>query len=110
MGPSGSRPAHLHPGGMSDPLDRDREDLALAVGRTMPLAREDGGDLIVIHASAREGKRAIAHFHSSRQLGDSVDPPLDFEVGYGPAAPHDPDGSDVVFAAVEHDLVDQTPQ
>lgn len=55
MGPSGSRPAHLHAHGMPDSLDRDRKDFSLSVGRTMPLAREDGGDLIVIHAGPREG-------------------------------------------------------
>ena len=95
---------------MPDLLDRDREDLALAVGRTMPLAREDGGDLIVIHASTREGERAIAHFLSSRELDDGVDPPLDLKLGHSPATRNDPDRGDVVFAAIEHDLVDEASQ
>ena len=50
----------------------------------MPLAREDGGDLIVIHASTHEGERAIAHFLSSRELGDGVDPSLDLKLGHSP--------------------------
>ena len=73
----------------------------------MPFAREDGGDLIVIHASTREGERAIAHFHSSRELGDSVDPPMDLKLGHSPAAPDDPDRGNIVFAAVKHNLVDE---
>jgi hypothetical protein len=95
---------------MPNSLDRDREDLALAVGRAMPLAREDGGDLIVIHAGTREGEHAIAHFLSTCELGDSVEPPLDLKLGHSPAAPNDPDRGDVVFAAVEHDLVDEASQ
>lgn len=75
----------------------------------MPLARKEGGDLIVIHAGARERERAIAHFLSSRELFDGVDPALDRQLGHSPAAPNDPDRSDVMLASVEHDFVDETP-
>jgi hypothetical protein len=109
--PSGAWLIHLNAGGMPDSLNRDREDhLALAVGRTMPLARKDGGDLIVIHAGTREGEHAFAHFLSSRELGDEVDPALDRQLVHSPAAPNDPDRGVVMFAAVEHDLINQAPQ
>ena len=35
---------------------------------------------------------------------------LDCKVGHGPATPDDPDGGDVVLAAVEYDFVDKAPQ
>ena len=65
---------------------------------------------IVGHASASEVEHSIAHFRSSRELGDGVDPHLDLEIGHSAAAPDDPDRGDIVLTAVEHNLVDKTPQ
>jgi hypothetical protein len=76
----------------------------------MPLAREDRGDLVIVHAGAREIERLIARFRSTRELFYRTDPPPDLEVGHCPDAPDDPDRGDLVFAAVERDFVDETPQ
>ena len=43
-------------------------------------------------------------------FNDCVDVHLDFDVAYSAAAPDDPDQSDIVLTAIEHDLVDETPQ
>ena len=67
MPPPGALHRYRHPGGVSDSLDGHREDFVLAVGGAMPLAREDRGDLIVVHSGAREIERLIAHFRSTRE-------------------------------------------
>ena len=110
MGPSGAWLAHLIPAARRIRCTVIGRTLSLAVGRAMTLAREDRGDFVVVHASAREGERAIAHFRSSREFGDGVDPHLDLKIGHGAAAPDDADRGDIVLAAIEHDLVDKAPQ
>src|ERR1700691_1554990 len=76
----------------------------------MPLACEDGCDLIVVHAVARKTEHAISHLHPSRELSYRTDPSPDLEVCHRSAAPDDPDRRALVFAAVEHHFGDETPQ
>src|SRR6516164_9157012 len=76
----------------------------------MSRCRKHGGNLIVGHALAREAEYAVEHFYRSGELGDRVDLHLNLEIGYGADAPDDADQGDVVFAAVKHDLVDETAQ
>lgn len=86
MGPSSSWLTYSNTGGMPDSWTVIGRTPSSLLGRTMPLACEDGGDLIVIQARAREGEHTIARFGPSRQLGDSVDPSRDRKVGHAP--PH----------------------
>ena len=76
----------------------------------MTLIGKGGSDFFVANATAGEMEYPVTHFRSSREFGDGVDLQLDFEAAHSAAAPDDPDKSDVVFAAIEHDLVDKTPQ
>ena len=77
MRPTGTLHRYWDPGGMSDSLDGDWEDLGLAVWGAMPLGGEGGGDLIVVHSSARESERLIAHLHSPRKFSNGIDPPAE---------------------------------
>ena len=110
MGPPAAWLAHLDAGAAPDPPHRDWKDLFLAVRGAMTLTGEDRGDLIIGHAIAGKIEHTVAHFRSSGELGDGVDPHLDFEIGHGTAAPDDPDRGDIVLAAIEHDFFDETPQ
>jgi hypothetical protein len=47
---------------------------------------------------------------SPRELEDGVDLQLDFQIGRSAAPPDDPDQSDIVLTAVEHNFVNETPQ
>ena len=75
MRPTGTLHRYWDPGGMSDSLDGDWEDLGLAVWGAMPLGGEGGSDLIVVHSSACERERLIAHLHSPRKFSNGIDPP-----------------------------------
>jgi hypothetical protein len=110
MNPPVARLAHLDAGVVPYPPHGDWKDLIGAVGGAMALARENSGDLNVGHAVASKLEHSLAHFHPSRELGDGVDLHLDFEIGHGATAPDDSDQGNIAFAAVEHDLFDQTPQ
>ena len=110
MGPSVALRRHLDPGGEPNPLHGDWQNFFRAIWRSVPLAGKDGGDLIVGHAGAREIEKAVAHFPTSREVGDGIYPHFHFEVCHSAASPHDPDKSDVALAAVENDFLDQAPQ
>ena len=76
----------------------------------MTLAGEGRGDFVIGEAIAGEIEHTITHFRPSRELEDGVDLHLDFEIGRSAAPPDDPDQSDIVLTAVEHNFVDETPQ
>ena len=61
-------------------------------------------------AIAGKIEHPVAHFRPSRELGDGVDLHLDFEIGHSATAPDNPDQSDIVLTAVEHNFFDETPQ
>lgn len=109
MRPPFTRLRHLDSGAAPDSLHGDRQNLVVAVGRVVPLTCEESSDLVIGHALVNEIKHPVAHFHSSRQLGDRVHFYLR-KVSHRAAAPDDSDQSDIMFAAVEHDLIDETPQ
>jgi hypothetical protein len=75
MRPTGTLHRYWDPGGMSDSLDSDWEDLGLTIWGSMPLDGEGGGDLIVVHSGACESERLIAHLHSPRKFSNGIDPP-----------------------------------
>src|ERR1700734_243498 len=76
----------------------------------MTLAGEDRGECVVGHTIAGKFQRPITHFRASREFGDGVDLHLDVEVAHSATAPDHSDHSEIVLAAIKHDLVDKTPQ
>lgn len=76
----------------------------------MSLLAENGGNLIIRHACFREIEQTRTHFFTTREVGDGVDRYLYLKFRDRPAAPDDPDQSNVVLTAIENDFFDQTPQ
>jgi hypothetical protein len=76
----------------------------------MTLAGEGRGNFVIAEAIAGEIEHTITHFRPSRELEDGVDLQLDFQIGRSAAPPDDPDQSDIVLTAVEHNFVNETPQ
>jgi hypothetical protein len=76
----------------------------------MALAGKSGGNFFVVNSITGQIKHPVTHFRSSCEFGNGVDLHLDFEVACSAAAPNYSDHSDIVVAAIEHDLVDKTPQ
>jgi len=109
MVPSFAGRAHLDAGDVTDPLYGVGENLLVAIGRTMALGREDGGDLDVGYTLASEIENSVAHFCPSHESVDGVDLHLDLKLGHGATTPDNSHQGDIVLTAVEHDLVDQTP-
>src|SRR5271157_3419325 len=110
MGPSGASISHWNSGTTSDAPHCDWKHLAFAVGGAMALAGEGGGDVFVGDALTGEIEHPVVHLRPSRELGDGVNCQFDFEIACGAPAPDNPDQSDIVLAALKHDLVDQTAQ
>ena len=110
MCPPVARRGRFDPGAAPDLLHGDQRHSVRAIGGAMAFAGEDRSDLLIGHTVTDEIEHPITHFHASRQLGDGVDLHLHFELGHSATAPDDSDQSDVVLAALEHDLVDETPQ
>src|ERR1700722_4201456 len=110
MGPPGARLGHPNSGAAPDLTHRDRKDHVLAVRGGMPLAGEGRGDFVIGKAIAGKIEHTITHFCPSRELEDGVDSQFDFEIGHSAAPPDDPDLSDIVLTAVEHNFVNKTPQ
>lgn len=109
MVPSFAGRAPLDAGDMTDPLCGVGENLLVAIGGTMALGREDGGDLDVGHTLASEIENSVAHFCPSHESVDGVDLHLDLKLRHGATTPDNSHQGDIVLTAVEHDLVDQTP-
>ncbi|WP_170971433.1 hypothetical protein [Mesorhizobium sp. GR13] len=76
----------------------------------MSLLAEKGRNFIVRHAGFCEVEQARTHFFTAGELGDGVDVHLYCELGDFAAAPDNPGQSNVVFATIENDFFDQTPQ
>jgi hypothetical protein len=76
----------------------------------MTLTGEGRGDSVIGDAVAGQFEHTITHFRPSREPEDGVDLQLDFEIGHSAAPPDDPDQSDIVLTAVEHNFVDETSQ
>lgn len=110
MGPSGARLGHPDSGTAPDLPHCDRKDHVFAVWGAMTLAGEGRGDFVVGEAIAGEIEHTIAHFRPSRELEDGVDLQLDFDIGHSTASPDNPDQSDIVLTAVEHNFIDETAQ
>src|SRR5271165_1184506 len=110
MGPSVARLGHPDAGAAPDLSHCDRQDRVLASWGAVTLAGEDRGDGVVGHTVTGKFQRPIAHFRASREFGDGVDLHLDVEVTHSATAPDDSDHSEIVLAAIKHDLVDKTPQ
>ena len=109
MVPSFAGRAPLDAGDMTDPLYGVGENLLVAIGGTMALGREDGGDLDVGYTLASEIENSVAHFCPSHESVDGVDLHLDLKLRHGATTPDNSHQGDIVLTAVEHDLVDQTP-
>jgi len=110
MGPPGARLGHPNSGAAPDLTHRDRKDHVLAVRGAMTFAGEGRGDFVIGKTIAGEIEHTITHFCPSRELEDGVDPHFDFEICHSAAPPDDPDLSDIVLTAVEHNFVNKTPQ
>src|SRR3954447_22060208 len=108
--PAGALLGHLEPGTEADPLHRDGKDLLRAVGRAMPLGGEDCGDLVIWQAGTGEIEQTLAHLHAARETGESVDLHLHVKLADSPAAPYDPDASNIALAAIENHLLDEAAQ
>ena len=110
MGPPGAWLGHPDPGAAPDLPHCDRKDHVFAGWRAMTLTGEGRGDFVIGDAIAGEIEHTSAHFRPSPEPEDGVDLQFDFEIGHSAAPPDDPDQSDIVLTAVEHNFVDETPQ
>src|SRR4051794_17682680 len=108
--PAGTLLGHFEPGTEADPLHRDGKDLLRAVGRAMPLGGEDCGDLVIWQAGTGEIEQTLALLHAARETGESVDLHLHVKLADSPAAPYDPDASNIALAAIENHLLDEVAQ
>lgn len=64
---------HLDAGAETNPLHGNQKDFLCTVGRAVPFAGENGGNLVIGHAGAGEIEKAVSHLATSRKLGDRVD-------------------------------------
>ncbi len=110
MRPSGPAISHWNSGAASNARHGVWEHFAFIVGGTMTFAGQDGGDDFVGHTLTGEVEHPIAHFGPSRELRDGVDGQFDFKIAGGASAPDNSGQRDIVFAALKHDLIDQTTQ
>ena len=110
MGPSGARLGHPDSGAAPNLPHRNRQDHAFAAWGAMTIAGEGCCDFVIGQAIACEIEHTITHFRPSRELEDGVDLHLDLEIGHCTAPPDDPDLSNIMLTAVEHNFVNKTPQ
>ncbi len=76
----------------------------------MPLFGEGSCDIFVGDAFTSEIEHPVGHLRAARELGDGIHSEFDFKVAYGTAAPDNPDRSDIVLAALQHDLLNEAAQ
>jgi len=110
MEPPAPRCGHFDPGAAPDLAHRDRENPVLAVGGAMPLIGKCRGDFIIGDAVSGKINDPVTHFRSAREFCNGVNLKFDFKIAYRATMPDDPDQSDIVLAAVEHNLFDEATQ
>ena len=110
MGPPGARLGHPNSGAAPDLTHRRKDDVLAVRG-------SDDPRLVRVAAISSSGRPLRARSSTRSRISvlvckleDGVDFHFDFEIGHSAAPPDDPDLSDIVLTAVEHNFVNKTPQ